>query len=820
MAALVVLAALGLSTRTAGARPLVPSNSDLGGVGLMQTRNARFAEDGMFTMGFAWVDPYRHYYLNLQALPWFEGTFRYVSSSNARFEPASGTGTTLLDRGADIKFKLSDDGKYWPAVALGFQDLLGTGFFQSEYLVFSKRYYNWDFSVGLAWGRQGSRGLFRNPFTLISDHFESRNPPASDLGGQIEVENFFAGREVGLFAGIEYVTPVEGLRVKLEYDGNDFENEPKDAALPVDSPVNFAVAYDPWPWVSTSLGIERGNTLMARLQLNAPLNRITGVPKLADRPPPAVAPAAPSAAAATAVPLPDLGPGSAARLFDDFGRAGIEIEEVRIERGELTVYVAPPLLHPSPFWTELAAEAALALPAVPGRVAIASREAAGELIWASVAQEEVYRERALGLGPPTASLPTAGPQAKDGDPVALADALFDGLEAEGFGVAAVELEGDEVRVFVSQDRYRQVARAAGRAARVVAKVMPESLGRITVVTMSEGLETQRITFLRDDLVAGARKKISPEEVWASTRFAAPEGIGVDAIENPGRYPDFSWALEPKFRQHIGRPDAFVRYQLLAQLSGEIELDRGFFLGGGFGLDLKNNLEDLEAPNDSRLPRVRSDIARYLKEGEASIQFLDFHYLFEPASEWYVRLSAGYFEEMFMGLSAEALYRPYGSRWAFGVELDQVWQREFEQRFRLLEGERAYNVLTGHVSAYYRLPFYDLTAAVHVGRYLARDVGATLEVSREFASGVRIGAWATLTDAAPAEFGEGSFDKGFFISVPLDLFFVQSRRDSANFSFRPLSRDGGQRLSVRKRLYGVTNDADFGRLADGWDRLFD
>ncbi len=35
-----------------------------------------------------------------------------------------------------------------------------------------------------------------------------------------------------------------------------------------------------------------------------------------------------------------------------------------------------------------------------------------------------------------------------------------------------------------------------------------------------------------------------------------------------------------------------------------------------------------------------------------------------------------------------------------------------------------------------------------------------------------------------------------------------------------SRDGGQRLFVRKRLYGVTNDADLGGLADDWDRLYD
>lgn len=818
--------ALWAGAGAAVARPLAPSHSDFGGVGLLETRNARFAEDGLFTLGFSSASPYRRYYLNLQVLPWFEGTFRYTVSADPRFDPGGGNGDTILDRGADVKFELSGESKYFPAVALGFQDLLGTGLFQSEYLVFGKRYYGWDFSLGLAWGRQGSRGTFRNPFTLLSDHFKTRGAPGRNEGGQVSVEDFFTGEEVGLFAGIEYVTPVEGLRLKLELDGNDYENEPKGVALPVDAPVNFAVVYDPWPWVSTSLGIERGNTVMARLELNAPLDRLEGVPKLADRPPPAVA-SSPSSVPVPSMPdgaeqdLPELGPDTADRLFDRFEAAGVEIEEVRIERDRVTVDISPPPLKPAAYWQGLAAEAALALPAGAGPIVIVSREPAGELVWAKVTPAEVYRARAIGADLAAAApAAPAVPAEPSGAPTALADALFDGLEAEGFEVTAVELEGDEIRIFVSQDRYRQVPRALGRAARVVANLVPASLRLITVVTMSDGVETNRVSFLREAFVAGALKKKSPEEVWASTAFGAPEPIGPEAIANPELYPAFSWALEPKFRQHIGREDAFLRYQLLAQLSGELEVSRGFFAGAGLGANVTNNIEDLEGTSDSKLPHVRSDIAEYLKEGEESIQFLDLHYLFQPVPEWYARLSGGYFEEMFMGVSGELLYRPYGSRWAFGAEIDQVWQREFDQRFGLLEGERAYNVFTAHASVYYRMPFYDLVAAVHAGRYLARDAGATLELSREFASGVKVGAWATLTDVPPAQFGEGSFDKGFFISIPLDLFFVKSRRDSASFAFRPLSRDGGQRLFVRKRLYGVTNDADLGGLADDWDRLYD
>ena len=55
-------------------------------------------------------------------------------------------------------------------------------------------------------------------------------------------------------------------------------------------------------------------------------------------------------------------------------------------------------------------------------------------------------------------------------------------------------------------------------------------------------------------------------------------------------------------------------------------------------------------------------------------------------------------------------------------------------------------------------FYNYDVAVHAGQYLAKDVGATLEVRRTFRNGWQLGAWATMTDVSSEDFGEGSFDK--------------------------------------------------------------
>jgi hypothetical protein len=265
------------------------------------------------------------------------------------------------------------------------------------------------------------------------------------------------------------------------------------------------------------------------------------------------------------------------------------------------------------------------------------------------------------------------------------------------------------------------------------------------------------------------------------------------------------------RQQLGGPNNFLIYQVYAELAGEAALAPGLTLDGTLGVNLFNNLNDLTLPSNSALPHVRSDIAKYLKEGQTGIFRLQSDYMFDIAPNWYGRVSGGLLEEMFGGVDAEVLYRPYDKPWAIGLDLSHVYQREYHDLVSFLP----YHVTTGYLSFYYKLPFYNLEAALHVGRYLAGDKGATIELSRRFDSGVRMGIFATKTNVSASEFGEGGFDKGFFISIPLDLLFGAPTRDVASFLYRPLARDGGQMLDVAKPLYDATDGDDRQSLSRGW-----
>ena len=129
------------------------SQSVWGGVGLIMTPSARFQDDGEFTFGINNQEPWSRLYSSIQLFPWLEATLRYTEGTNRAYN--SGSTQTWKDKGIDFKFKLRDEDNKFPAIAIGLNDFGGSGGFSSEYIVASKRAGNFDFNLGLGWGKLG-----------------------------------------------------------------------------------------------------------------------------------------------------------------------------------------------------------------------------------------------------------------------------------------------------------------------------------------------------------------------------------------------------------------------------------------------------------------------------------------------------------------------------------------------------------------------------------------------------------------------------------------------------------------------------------------
>jgi hypothetical protein len=273
------------------------------------------------------------------------------------------------------------------------------------------------------------------------------------------------------------------------------------------------------------------------------------------------------------------------------------------------------------------------------------------------------------------------------------------------------------------------------------------------------------------------------------------------------YPRLSWSISPETKQSLFDPSVPLQAQLLVGVTSSVDLYPGVTVSGKFDINVYNNFTD-KRPSDSELPHVRSDVQKYYKHGINGIANLQADYRARLAPDVFVKVSAGYLEDMFGGAGAQIVWRPKNSRFTIGADAYEVWQRDFNRLIYF----QSYHVFTGHVNVYYESPWYGLNFNLHAGRYLAGDYGATFEVMRRFDSGVELGAFATFTNVPFKKFGEGSFDKGVMARIPLEWALPIHSQSAYSLTLRPLQRDGGQRLDNDDSLYEETRRTGYGSFA--------
>ncbi|MCX7301480.1 MAG: YjbH domain-containing protein [Rhodobacterales bacterium] len=385
--------------------------------------------------------------------------------------------------------------------------------------------------------------------------------------------------------------------------------------------------------------------------------------------------------------------------------------------------------------------------------------------------------------------------------------------AEGLELNSIEISDVEVRVRYTNLRYRTESQGLGRAARVLTAELPASIEIITLEPMQLGIPLSGISFNRTDLETLENSVGGSEEILARAQMGsagAEDGlIEVDPVRDA-----FSWGIAPYMQLIFFNGSEPLQATLGVEASASYVLRPGLFLTGAIRQPIYLKLDDDEIIYDPDLPVVRRNSAIYSREGMPAINYLTLASYGRLSTNVYTRITAGYLEEMFGGISAEVLYQPFDTRWALGAELNYVGQRDFNQLF----GFQDYRVAMGHGSLYYSFE-NDYVLQLDVGRYLAGDWGATFTFNREFDNGWQVGAYFTLTDVPFDEYGEGSFDKGIIVEIPIDFIFGQPNRRTVGTTLRSLNRDGGAQLYVDGRLYDVVREGNLVELTDAWGRFW-
>ncbi|HXL98924.1 MAG TPA: YjbH domain-containing protein [Rhizomicrobium sp.] len=803
-----------------------PFRDTYGEVGLLEIPSARMADDGQLSLTVGALESSTRTTLGFQIFPWLEGAFRYSSIDHFNGRE------TDFDRSFGLKARLFQETEYTPDISLGIRDIVGTGIYGGEYLVATKQIWDFDVTAGLGWGRLAGSESFDNPFGALFSSFKRRPPPGAS--GQVDFGQIFHGPDMGVFGGIQWRTPIDNLDVVAEYSPDQYTRERAAHSFTPRAPVDVGLSYRPLESLTVTGGWLYGTSWGVVASLAIDPTKAASPGKLGPPPVPvqtrsdqdqvkAVTGFVKNSTneASLVAGGPWVGsalskPDAKVALVSQIANSSAAVRDAEVDGRTLVVDVRSGAVNSNECrkYARIAAASGAPVDSVAivdlnrGNPVLcpAPHPQLARTIYASLEQMETFDDNTTAAPVDDTTVAPPAPQPDIIDVNAVESSLRTTAAAQGLRIEAVGIGAHEIVVYYSNTTYYLESDAIGRLARVLLATTPASVESMRLVAVVSGVPQQEVDVLRAPLERMFTQQADPIEIQQAITLKPPplDHPLLDAAQSDS-YPRFTWSLSPIFRQELFDPNEPLQVQLLAAAGGKVEIVPGLAINTQLEGNIYNDFKF--SPSNSLLPHVRSDFAEYLKHGENGIANLYASYDTRFAPDVFFEVRAGYLEDMFGGGGVQALWRPEGLRWAVGVDVYDVWQRNFDRLF----GFRNYHVVTGHVNVYYQSPWYDLNFSVHAGRYLARDYGTTFEVTREFSTGVEIGAFATFTNVPFAKFGEGSFDKGIVIHIPLGWALPFNTQSAYDLDLRPLTRDGGQRLENDDSLYEETRRTSYGEI---------
>ena len=191
-----------------------------GVIGLINMPTARFFEESSFGFTLNYNNPDQKITMSSFPFDWLEASFFYTNIQDKPYciyEFDEVCNQDFKDKGFNFKLRLKEEG-ILPAIAIGINDIAGTGSYSSEYIVGSYGINKTDFHFGLGWGQlNGSKENFKNPLGKINNSFYERPKTFEDRGGQFQPSRYFSGETVSPFLGVTHAIN-EKFLLKLEYD--------------------------------------------------------------------------------------------------------------------------------------------------------------------------------------------------------------------------------------------------------------------------------------------------------------------------------------------------------------------------------------------------------------------------------------------------------------------------------------------------------------------------------------------------------------------------------------------------------------------------
>ncbi len=214
-----------------GARPSLHGYS-----GLWDTPTARALPDWRLRFSHGQAYPHRVYAGALGLFDFLEAHGQLTEVTTREGFPGEPYGS-YKDRSLGLKVVLVREGRDLPQIALGIQDIAGTGLFASRYLVLSRSLNldgtEADLHFGLGQGVLGGQSLFDDP---------QEGDGSPSMAGNFQTSSPW--RATRAFGGLELAL-AQGLLLRLEYtslDHDDLFGHDREAGLPLNLGLSWRAA--------------------------------------------------------------------------------------------------------------------------------------------------------------------------------------------------------------------------------------------------------------------------------------------------------------------------------------------------------------------------------------------------------------------------------------------------------------------------------------------------------------------------------------------------------------------------------------------------
>ncbi len=395
--------------------------------------------------------------------------------------------------------------------------------------------------------------------------------------------------------------------------------------------------------------------------------------------------------------------------------------------------------------------------------------------------------------------------------------LLNNLNNNKAYLQTADLKKNKLKIAIMNNQFRNPIQSSLNAARISSRVLDfHKLNpvKIEVTTINAGIELNSISFRKDDLFKNSNyinivKKNTVITPGNSNEYSENE------FKPRVRFPKVFSTISPQIVSHIGSPKQPIYKGLDISYASEIQLARSLSILSDIRLAVSNDFDKKVSAPGSSLPHVRTDLVLYLQQADFYLKNLQFDYFWSPKRNFYAKVSGGLLENMFGGIGFEVAYKPFYKNIAISLEAYIVKKRDFDQRFKFLD----YKTTTSHLNFTHHFEPLNIYTNISYGRYLAKDDGFTYDISRRTKSGLVAGFFVTRTDVPFALFGEGSFDKGFYFNLPLDIFSTRYNTNSTAFKLRPLTRDGGAKLEISRPISSILLNTNHKEIMEGWNEAY-